>query len=76
MSNCKAMGFLGECREEATVKVRGGCQHEHVKERVLCPWHAEDLLRSDTRARCGECDELGHDCKVIAEVIEYGEKVS
>jgi hypothetical protein len=71
LEQCQAQVFVsGQCSEEATAKVRGGCRHEHIKEKALCFWHAEDILQSDSAGVCLECYELGHDCAVRAVIVE------
>jgi hypothetical protein len=69
MTTCRGETILGLCPDEATVWVQGGCRHEHLKVRKLCKWHAEDLLSPDSKAVCAECDDAGHDCKVLARLV-------
>lgn len=65
---CEAL--LGDVRPcgEPGLLARGGCVHEHVKERHLCEWHRKGS--GAAVMACGECYDHGHVCLVtIAEVV-------
>lgn len=61
-----------QCRNQAAVRVIGGCRHEHVKEKDLCPVCYVAL--SAGLSTCNDCDEIdGHDCPVGFQVqMRYG----
>jgi hypothetical protein len=56
------------CSRPATVTLRGGCVHEHVKEKRYCGEHGQ--VESPAAAWfCLECADLGHDCPVTPVVV-------
>jgi hypothetical protein len=56
------------CPEAATVTLRAGCVHEHVKEKRYCATHGQ-VHPADARWFCRECAEAGHDCPITPEVV-------
>ena len=56
------------CGEPATVTLRGGCIHEHIKTKQYCTEHGQ-LTPGDAVWFCRDCAEDGHDCPVVLEVV-------
>lgn len=56
------------CTQPATVTLRAGCIHEHVKEKRYCADHGQ-VDPDDAVWFCRDCAELGHDCPVTPEVV-------
>ncbi len=56
------------CGEPATVTLRAGCVHEHVRERRYCARHGQ-VTPPDGVWLCLPCAELGHDCPLRPEVV-------
>ena len=56
------------CPEPATVTLRAGCVHEHVREKRYCAHHGQ-TQPTDGVWLCLACAELGHDCPVRPEIV-------
>ena len=56
------------CDEPATVTLRGGCIHEHVKAKRYCAKHGV-VDPGNAAWFCRECAGAGHDCPVTPEVV-------
>lgn len=56
------------CTEPATVTLRAGCVHEHIKTKRFCARHGQ-VAPADAQWFCRECAELGHDCPITPEVV-------
>jgi hypothetical protein len=56
------------CAEPATVTLRAGCVHEHVREKRFCARHGQ-VAPPDGVWLCLPCAELGHDCPLRPEVV-------
>lgn len=56
------------CPEPATVTLRAGCVHEHVREKRFCARHGV-ISPADGVWLCLPCAELGHDCPIRPEVV-------
>ena len=63
------------CDQPATVTLRAGCVHEHVKTKRYCAEHGRTVL-PDGVWLCRECAEAGHDCPIAPEVIADAEVTS
>jgi hypothetical protein len=59
------------CDQPATVTLRAGCVHEHVKAKRYCAEHGR-VNPSNGVWLCRECAELGHDCPIRPEVVASG----
>jgi hypothetical protein len=60
---CKGYDFRSgrPCQREAEETVTAGCEHEHIGQRPLCGWHAQDARNGIML--CGDCQEVdGHRC--------------
>jgi hypothetical protein len=56
------------CGDPATVTLRGGCVHGHVKEKRYCARHGV-LDPDDAAWFCLDCAQAGHDCPVTVELV-------
>ena len=56
------------CPDPATVTLRAGCAHEHVREKRFCRAHGQ-VQPTDGVWLCLPCAELGHDCPLRPEVV-------
>jgi hypothetical protein len=56
------------CPEPATVTLRSGCIHEHMREGRFCAAHGA-IDPADGVWLCLACAELGHDCPIIPVVV-------
>lgn len=56
------------CTEPATVTLRAGCVHGHVKTKRYCVKHGQ-VDPADALWFCRECAEAGHDCPITPEVV-------
>jgi hypothetical protein len=56
------------CDQPATVTLRAGCIHEHVREKRFCAGHGE-VNPADALWFCRECAEAGHDCPIMPVVV-------
>jgi hypothetical protein len=51
------------CGDPAVALMRGGCAHEHVKDRWLCAFHSGEVGQAS--AYCAECESAdGHICRI------------
>lgn len=55
------------CTEPATVTLRAGCVHEHIREKRFCAFHGQ-VNPDSADWFCRECAELGHECPITPEV--------
>lgn len=56
------------CGKPATMTIRAGCVHEHVREKRVCAEHGQ-ANPAGAVWFCRACAELGHDCPVTPEVV-------
>ena len=56
------------CGEPATVTLRAGCVHEHVRTKRYCARHGQ-VTPPDGVWLCLPCAEPGHDCPLRPEVV-------
>ena len=61
------------CSEPATVALRAGCVHEHVREKRFCAEHGQ-VEPADGVWLCLPCAEVGHDCPLRPEVVAGAEQ--
>lgn len=63
------------CTEPATVTLRAGCVHEHVKQKRFCAVHGQPQPGIAVWL-CLECAEAGHDCALVPVVVTEAEMPS